>query len=177
MAKYSTQMIEIYERTDNRDSLLKELRDYLYAFRQDDLVYVLKLKAMLTPEEWTAERDRLLNSTTMRAQVYSLLEQEQMYEELMQTIEKNTDIHALERYERLLKKSYGQRCLNVYVTHLQDAMGRANNRKAYWSVIQTLKKVRKYPDGKVVAKGLADCWRAKYPRRTSMLDELSKAGF
>lgn len=161
VAKYSTQIIEIYERTDNRKSLLKELRDYLYAFRQDDLVYVLKLKAMLTPEEWTAERDRLLNSETMRFQTYTLLEQEQMYEELMQRIEKNTDIHALERYERLLKKSYGQRCLNVYVTHLQDAMGRAYNRKAYWSVIQTLKKVRKYPDGKVAAKGLADCWRAK----------------
>ena len=63
------------------------------------------------------------------------------------------------------------------VDYYRDAMGRANNRKAYWSVIQTLKKVRKYPDGKVVAKGLADCWRAKYPRRTSMLDELSKAGF
>lgn len=177
VAKYSAQMIEIYERTDNRESLLKELRDYLYSFRQDDLVYVLKLKALLTPEEWTTERDRLLNSTTMRSQVYSLLEQEQMYEDLMQTIEKNADIYALERYERLLKKSYGQRCLNVYVTHLQDAMGRAYNRKAYWSVIQTLKKVRKYPDGKVAAKGLADCWRAKYPRRTSMLDELNKAGF
>lgn len=177
VAKYSAQMIEIYERTDNRKSLLKELRDYLYEFRQDDLVYVLKLKVLLTPEEWTAERDRLLNSTTMHSQVYSLLEQEQMYEALMQTIEKNTDIYALERYERLLKKSYGQRCLNVYVTHLQDAMGRAYNRKAYWSVIQTLKKVRKYPDGKVATKGLADCWREKYPRRTSMLDELSKAGF
>ncbi len=177
VAKYSAQMIEIYERTNNREMLLNELKDYLYAFRQDDLVYVLKLKAMLTPEEWTTERDRLLNSETMRFQTYTLLEQEQMYEELMQRIEKNTDIRALERYERLLKKSYGQCCLNVYVTHLQDAMGRASNRKAYWSVIQTLKKVRKYPDGKVVANSLADCWRAKYPRRTSMLDELSKAGF
>lgn len=177
VAKYSAQIIEIYERTDNWEPLLKELRDYLYAFRQDDLVYVLKLKAMLTPEEWTAERERLLNSETMRFQTYTLLEQEQMYEELMQRIEKNTDIHALERYERLLKKSYGQRCLNVYVTHLQDAMGRAYNRKAYWSVIQTLKKVRKCPDGKATAKSLADCWRAKYPRRTSMLDELNKAGF
>lgn len=177
VAKYSAQIIEIYERTDNRESLLKELRDYLYEFRQDDLVYVLKLKAMLTPEEWTAERDRLLNSETMRFQIYTLLEQEQMYEELMQRIEKNTDIHALERYERLLKKSYGQRCLNVYVTHLQDAMGRACNRKAYWSVIQTLKKVRKYPDGKAAAQSLADYWKEKYPRRTSMLDELRKAGF
>lgn len=51
------------------------------------------------------------------------------------------------------------------------------NRKAYWSVIQTLKKVRKYPDGKTAAQNLADCWRAKYPRRTSMLDELRKASF
>lgn len=177
VAKYSAQIIEIYERTDNRESLLKELRNYLYEFRQGDLVYALKLKAMLTPEEWAAERDCLLNSTTMRSQIYPLLEQEQMYEELMQAIEKDTDIHALERYERLLKKSFGQRCLNVYVTHLQDAMGRAYNRKTYWSVIQTLKKVRKYPDGKVAAKSLADCWRAKYPRRTSLLDELSKAGF
>lgn len=177
VAKYSTQMIEIYKRTDNREPLLKELRDYLYAFRQDDLVYVLKLKAMLTPEEWTTERDRLLNSETMRFQTYTFLEQEQMYEELMRRIEKDTDVRALERYERLLKKSYGQRCLNVYVTHLQDAMGRACNRKAYWSVIQTLKKVRKYPDGEAVAKGLADCWRVRYPRRTSMLDELRKAGF
>lgn len=177
VAKYSAQMIEIHERTDNRESLLKELRNYLYEFRQGDLVYALKLKAMLTPEEWAAERDCLLNSTTMQSQIYPLLEQEQMYEELMQAIEKDTDIHALERYERLLKKSYGQRCLNVYVTHLQDAMGRAYNRKTYWSVIQTLKKVRKYPDGKVAAKSLADCWRAKYPRRTSLLDELSKAGF
>lgn len=112
VAKYSTQMIEIYEKTNKRELLLKELRDYLYGFRQDDLVYALKLKALLTPEKWAAERGRLLNSTTMRSQVYSLLEQEQMYEELMQTIEKNTDIYALERYERLLKKSYGQRCLN-----------------------------------------------------------------
>ena len=177
VAKYSTQMIEIYEKTNKRELLLKELRDYLYEFRQDDLVYVLKLKATLTPEKWAAERGRLLNSTTMRSQIYPLLEQEQMYEELMQTIEKNADIYALERYERFLKKLYGQRCLNVYVTHLQDAMGRAYNRNAYWSVIQTLKKVRKYPDGKEAAKGLADCWRAKYPRRTSMLDELNKAGF
>lgn len=177
VAKYSTQMIEIYEKTNKRELLLKELRDYLYEFRQDDLVYVLKLKATLTPEKWAAERGRLLNNTTMRSQIYPLLEQEQMYEELMQTIEKNADIYALERYERFLKKLYGQRCLNVYVTHLQDAMGRAYNRKAYWSVIQTLKKVRKYPDGKEAAKGLADCWRAKYPRRTSMLDELNKSGF
>ena len=177
VAKYSAQMIEIYERMNNREPLLKELRNYLYAFRQDDLVYVLKLKALLTPEKWTAERDRLLNSPTMRSQIYPLLEQEQMYEELMQKIEKNTDIYALERYERLLKKLYGQRCLNVYVTHLQGAMDRASNRKAYWTVIQTLKKVRKYPDGKVTASGLADSWRAKYPRRTSMLDELRKAGF
>lgn len=93
VAKYSTQMIEIYEKTNKRELLLKELRDYLYEFRQDDLVYVLKLKATLTPEKWAAERGRLLNSTTMRSQIYPLLEQEQMYEELVRTTGEAGGLH------------------------------------------------------------------------------------
>lgn len=177
VAKYCTQMIEVYKKTDNREALLAELRDYLYHFRQDNLVYASMLKAMLSADEWTVERVHLLDSPTMSYQVYPLLEQEQMYEELMQRIEKKTDIFGLEKYEHLLRKTYEQRCKNVYITYLQNAMEQASNRKAYWSVIQILKKVRKYPDGKTAAQDLADCWKAKYPRRTSMLDELRKAGF
>ena len=177
VAKYSKQIIEICEKTGNRELLLVELRDYLFHFWQYDLVYVSKFKALLSPSQWAEELGRLLKSETMYFQVYPLLEQERMYEELMQRLEKSTDISGLEKYEGLLGKSYEQRCRDVYVSYLQSAMDQAGNRKAYWSVIQILKKVRNYPDGKAVAQTLADCWRAKFPRRTSMLDELEKAGF
>jgi len=96
---------------------------------------------------------------------------------MMERIETHTDIHSLEQYESLLKNEFPKRCVAVYQTYLHRAMDQASNRKAYWSVIHTLKKMKKYPDGKPVAQGIADLWKQKYPRRTSMLDELKKAGF
>lgn len=175
--RYCTQIIEIYEKTNNRAALKKELLHYLHNHRQDNLVYVLKLKALLTPDEWIAERNLLLESKTMLYQIYPLLEHEKMYAQIMQRIEDDNDIYALERFEDVLKKDYALRCKNVFITYLGTAMDRASNRKAYWSVIQTLKKLRKYPEGKADAQNIADNWKAKYPRRTSMLDELKKAGF
>lgn len=175
--RYCTQIIEIYEKTNNKAALKKELLYYLHNHRQDNLVYVLKLKALLTTDEWIAERNLLLESKTMCYQVYPLLEHEKMYAQIMQRIENDNDLYALERFENVLKKDYALRCKNVLITHLGTAMDNASNRKAYWSVIQTLKKLRKYPDGKTDAQNIADNWKAKYPRRTSMLDELRKAGF
>ena len=113
----------------------------------------------------------------MRYQVYPLLAREGLLERLMTRIEQLTDINAVERYESLLKDSFAHRCREVYIAHLTAAMERASNRKAYWSVIQTLKKLRKYPDGDGMAQTLANRWKQRYPRRTSMLDELKKAGF
>ena len=177
VAKYSARKIEIYEMMKDISALLEELTYYIFTFRQDDLVYVKKTKALLSPVEWEDMRTRLLNSASMCSQAYPLLECEGMYEQLMERIEAHSDTYALERYESVLKKEFSKRCMNVYATHLHQAMRRASNRKAYWSVIQTLKKLRKYPDGKAAAQKLADSWKQEYPRRSSMLDELRKADF
>lgn len=177
LAKYSAQKIEIYEITGNALALRRALEHHIFTFRQDNLVYAEKLKALQTADEWAAMRCRLLDIDSMRSQVYPLLEREEMYEQMMERVESHTDIYCLERYESILKKEFPLRCRNVYVAHLQQAMSRASNRKAYWSVIQTLKKLRKYPDGTAVARELADSWKQRHPRRSSMLDELKKAGF
>ena len=177
VAQYSEQLVEIYETLRDYAVMRKELNYHLFTFRQDDLNHVNKMKATLSPAEWEDMRNKLLNSQTMIYQAYPLLYQEGLYEQMMARIEAHTDIHTLERYETLLKKEYPQRCIAVYEAHLHQAMNRASNRKAYWSVIQTLKKLKKYPDGKVCAQAIAKQWKQNYPRRTSMLDELSKAGF
>lgn len=177
VARYSEQLIEIYEALHDYAAMHKELNYYLFTFRQDDLNHVNKMKATLSPAEWEDMRNKLLNSQTMMYQAYPLLYQEGLYEQMMDIIEAHTDIHTLERYETLLKKEYPQRCIAVYEAHLHQAMKRASNRKAYWSVIQTLKKLKKYPEGKVCAQAIAEQWKQIYPRRTSMMDELNKAGF
>lgn len=135
------------------------------------------MKALLSPDEWIEERQQLLSSQTMASQIYPLLEQEELYEQMLERMEKFTDMYALERYEYLLKDTFADRCRKIYLTYLQQGMERASNCKAYWSVIQILKKLRKYPDGEAAAQNLADIWKQKYHRRSSMLDELRKAGF
>ena len=177
VAKHSAGIIEIYEKTGNIPALKRELEYYVFSFRQDDLVYTQKLKNLLTSAEWDTIRERLLESSSMQSQIYSLMELEGMYEQIMMRIEARTDIYSLERYETILKTEFTERCRNVYLTYLRPAMGRASNRKAYWSVIQILKKLRKYPDGEIVAQNLADEWKKQYPRRSSMMDELRKAGY
>lgn len=177
VARHSAQLIEIYEKLHDFASMRKELEYNLFTFRQDDLKHVEKMKSLLSAGEWESMRSRLLNSKSMISQIYPLLYQESLYEQMMVCIESHTDIHTLERYETLLKKEFPQRCMAVYDTHLHQAMSRASNRKSYWSVIQILKKLKKYPDGKASAQAIAELWKQHYPRRTSMLDELRKAGF
>lgn len=177
VTKYSEQLIEIYEMLHDYTAMRKELEYYLFTFRQDDLKYVEKTKAILSPTEWDDIRAKLLGSKTMQYQMYPLLCHEGLYAQMMTRIEANTDIHSLEQYEKFLKQEFPQRCVAVYQTYLYQAMDRASNRKAYWSVIQILKKLKKYPEGKTTAQIIADQWKSIYPRRTSMLDELRKAGF
>lgn len=96
---------------------------------------------------------------------------------MMDRIEAQGSIHALQQYENLLKQKFPQRCIRMYEVHLHKAMQQASNRRAYWSVIQTLKKLKKYSDGEITSQAIADQWKKQYPRRSSMLDELKKAGF
>lgn len=177
VARYSEQLIAIYETLHDDSAMRIELEYYLFTFGQDDLQYVEKLKMLLPPAEWENMRTKLLNSRSMLHQIYPLLYQEGLYGQLMDRIEHRTDIYALEKYEDLLKKEFPQRCVAIYKAYLHQAMDIASTRKAYCSIIQTLKKLRKYPEGDATAQAVAEQWKQKYPRRTSMLDELRKAGY
>lgn len=177
VARYSEQIIEIYETLHDIPAVKKELEYYLFTFRQDDLKYVEKMKVLLSASEWENMRQKLLDSKTMVSQSCALLSKEGLYEQLMDKIEAHGFIHTLQQYEDLLMKKFPQRCMRMYEVYLHQAMQQASNRKAYWSVIQTLKKLKKYPDGKAAAQSIADQWKQEYPRRTSLLDELNKAGF
>ena len=88
-------------------------------------------------------RSKLLDSKTMQYQIYPLLYQEAFYEEMMERIEADTDLYNLQQYENLLKRKFPLRCVAVYQVYFHQAMASASNRKAYWSVIQVLKKLKK----------------------------------
>lgn len=111
----------------------------------------------------------------------------------MQTAEKNASIwppyclqwkqrklsylRYLLDYEHELKSWSAEQTMDCYVELLKAEMVKASNRKQYWSVIQHLKKISKYPNGKQAAQTLARYWKEYHYNRPAMKDELRKAGF
>lgn len=65
---------------------------------------------------------------------------------------------------------------NVPILLEKEAI-RTADRKAYKYLMFYLRKITKYPDGKKIARDIADCWKQDYKRRPAMMDELRKAGF
>ena len=86
-------------------------------------------------------------------------------------------IYLLLDYEHELKSWSAEQTMDCYVELLKAEMAKATNRKQYWSVIQHLKNISKYPDGKQATQALARFWKEYHYNRPAMKDELRKAGF
>ena len=108
---------------------------------------------------------------------YPLMEKEGLYERLLEEIVKEKDIFNLNQYEKILKKEFPERVRDIYVQYVRKQAELASDRKRYKELVQYLKKIRKYPEGDVVASEIAGEWKEKYRRRPAMMDELRKAKF
>ena len=98
-------------------------------------------------------------------------------ERLLQEIQKNQSVHVLDQYEKVLKKYLPNEIRDMYVQYVKKESTRTSDRKSYKYLISYLKKITKYPDGKKIARDIAECWKQDYKRRPAMMDELRKAGF
>ena len=103
------------------------------------------------------------------------MEQEGLYERLMDRVAALESLPTLDRWEDVLRSRFPERMRDTYIQCLEAQMCLAGDRKQYAAVIAYLKKLRTYPGGRDTE--LARRWRTAYPRRRSMLDELGKAGY
>jgi FMN phosphatase YigB (HAD superfamily) len=103
--------------------------------------------------------------------------EEELFERLLQEIQKNQSVHVLDQYEKVLKKHLPNEVRDMYVQYVKKESTRTSDRKSYKYLISYLKKITKYPDGKKIARDIAECWKQDYKRRPAMMDELRKAGF
>ena len=175
--RWCKRLIALYRELDREDALKNELLFFLTHCMQRDLEYVDALKGLTDEAAWPELRETLLQSPSMTPVLNLLLESEELYDRLLENIQKTGSITALDQFTDTLPPYYPDKILAMNLEFLRKEMQRANNRKHYYTLIQRLKTLRKYPCGKPEAKKLADEWSAAYPRRSSMLDELKKAGF
>ncbi|MCI5773380.1 MAG: SWIM zinc finger family protein [Erysipelotrichaceae bacterium] len=177
IAQYSKDLIDIYEKQADDQSFKNELLFYVFECSQNNLVYINKLKAICTAEEWKQYRNQILENPKNYYIQYPLMEAEGMYERMLEIIKRKLIIYRLDEYEKVLKEKFPEQVRNIYILYLHEEAKRASDRNSYRELMRYLQKIKGYPEGKEKAKEIADKWRMMYHRRSAMMDELRKAGF
>lgn len=177
VARYSEQLISIYETQTDKEAYKKELLYYVFECPQNNLVHIYKLKEVCTDKEWEDYREQILKNPKNYNILYPFMEKEGMYESMLECIRKETFIYNLDKYEKVLKEKFPEQVRDIYISYLHHEAERAGNRKRYRELMKYLKKIRRYPGGKEKASEIAENWRAMYYRRTAMMDEMRTAGF
>lgn len=176
VSEYSEELIGLYEKTGQTEKLQEELQFQVFRCRQSDLTYVEKLRERVPPNQWPELREELLAGKTLSSVLWEeLLALDGLYDRLMERVAAQENLLALDRWEAVLWPRFPERVQDAYIRCMEQQMRLANNRKQYAAIIAYLKKLRKAPGRRDTV--LAAQWRAAYPRRRSMLDELKKAGY
>ena len=176
VAKYSKQLMELYQSCGQTEKYKKELIDYVIQKNYLEMNYVLKLKQVCTSEEWEKYRTLLLKKTDSSFR-YELMEKEGMYRQLLDEIISRKSIYPLDQYERVLKDKFPDEVRDMYLNFVKSQAENACDRKTYYELAAYLAKAAKYPGGRPLAEAIAAEWRVSYKRRRAMMEELDKAGF
>ena len=177
MSEYSCQLINLYEKTNQKENYKKEVIYQVFQCRQPNLEYIQKLKKICDVSEWEDFRERLLTSPNTYSVKYDFLKEEKLFERLLLEIENSGSVYALDQYETILKKHFPEDVRNLYIRYVRSGAASASQRNAYRHLMKYLKKITKYPQGKEKAQQIAAQWKTDYKRRSAMMDELKKAGF
>ncbi|MBT9778174.1 hypothetical protein GPL15_16865 [Clostridium sp. MCC353] len=175
--EYSQELIELYGSLHMEDAYKEELLFQVFSCRQEKLDFVMKLKAVCEPKEWEEMREKLLQSPGSQFIKYSLLEQEKMYDRLLEEALSMGSIDILDQYEKVLKRIFPDRMRTVYAEYVKNMADTVSSRSGYQDLMRYLKKVASYPDGRQEAEQIAAEWKVLYRRRPAMMDEIEKAGF
>ena len=177
VARYSEQLISIYEIQSDEKAYKEELLYYVLECPQHDLAHIRKLKAVCTDTEWEQRREQILQSRNSYSVLYPFMESEGMYERMLECLKKEDFIFNVDKYEKVMKEKFPEQVRDMYISYVHKEAERVSDRKRYRELMQYLKKIRRYPGGKEKAAEIAENWRALYYRRRAMMDEMQKAGF
>lgn len=167
---YEKRLKEIYLSKGMTEKYSDLLKTMFYEHPGREEIYK-EYRSRFTEEEWAAELERVLKCLRGNSSAMPFFAWEQQYDYLMEAAER---VHYFGGYEKVLKKLYPNRCLAIYGYHADAAMEEARDRRGYRKVKRVLKKMLAYPGGLETAAQLAEKYREKYPRRTSLIEEIEE---
>lgn len=164
-------LMEIYRLQGDTAAYNVELYNMMTA-HAGDVKYYMEYKALFTAEEWKVRWEELLDEFADELPVINpWLSIEDRYDLIMDNAEPDNE-YVIDVYGEKLFDLYPDRCLKVLANAADSQARISKNRRDYKYIARTLKKIAAHPGGRVLAAELAAKYRAQYPRRTAMIDEL-----
>lgn len=77
-------------------------------------------------------------------------------------------------YEGLLKPHFSDQLLAKYDQEVRKMAATTGTRRKYQQLVDILERMMSYPAGKGTVHAIVCDWRQQYPRRSAMMDELSR---
>ncbi len=176
------QLLNIYKITKNDEKYRKTLFDVVCLdsnfYLDDNLIKKYKeLKQLYDEEEWLLIRERVIkniekNNTFLLPEVYLL---EGMKDRLLKYALSDLGLGCIQTYEKELMPEYSTEVLKKYEIELQKmAESSLGGRETYKNIARQLRKLNRYEEGRRLVGNLIAEWKAKYPKRRAMMEELDK---
>ena len=174
---HSEKLVELYHLKNMHEALKDELQFLIFKCRAIKNTHLQMLKNLSSPEDWTMSVQQLLALPLWPRERFVIFNFEHRYQQLLDELVEQVDFIAFEHYEKSLYSWSPEKTCDCYVDFLKHEMRAASNRKQYWSVIQHLKNLLKYPNGNQTVSAVVQYWRTQHNNRPAMKDELQKAGY
>lgn len=170
---YECQKKEIYQMLGDREHYKEQLWKLVTDFHLIDLEFYRELRGLYEPEVWEEKREAVFRSATDFQSLNRLLEEEQLYDRLLNSVLQSSGMYTLRIYKDVLAELYPQQILQKYRDELDLMAKRSGDRNHYRSLAESLEEMKEVKGGpEVVADILAD-WRVRYKRCPAMMEELS----
>ncbi len=169
-------LLEIYQNSGEKEKYRSILYDLVTEEYDFGMEKYFELKELYTDSEWAKLKDGLLKKIRKNNRKYypEILQKEGLKEKLLQFVLDEKGLWLAQKYEKYLIDDYPEQLFEKYKKELNEQMAFAYKRDMYRDIVRILRKISRLEGGKPLVKSLAEKWRAEYPRRRAMLEELDK---
>jgi len=170
--EWRTKLKDLFREIGDRENYELELKAAM-DIQIGNLELWKEYKSLFSNEDWPKIREAcFLRMNPCDHRPLPWYEEENRYDLIMKAIELGNSAETLKHYEKKLKKIYPERCLNVLSSYAENQAAEAHERRDYRNIAKILSRIEKYDNGDEIAHQLAEEFRARFPRRTAMFDEL-----
>lgn len=174
ISEYSEKKKEIYLLQGNKRAYIEQLWQLVLEHEAGDLDLYRELKKQYSVDEWLIKREEIFKKLPAYAHVERLYKEEKLYDRLLVYVLNSPGLHALQEYEKVLKKEYPEQILGKYKDEVNKMAMHTSDRKHYAHLVSLLRRMQQMKGGRELAEQIAVEWRAKYKNRPAMMDELRK---